>query len=100
VLEWLPELARKRKLDLGLLLGVFQSLPIQWMVGGSYGRFEEEARRRMAERDEEDWPTMALALTLAGRHDVAVWSQDKDFSVSSLEVVTTGDLLDLLAGQV
>jgi predicted nucleic acid-binding protein len=96
----LPELARKRKLDLGLLLAVFQSLPIQWMVGGSYGRFEEEARRRMAERDEEDWPTVALALTLGTRHNVAVWSQDKDFSVSGLEVVTTGDLLDVLAGGV
>ena len=42
----------------------------------------------------------ALALTLGARHDVAVWSQDKDFSVSGLEVVTTGDLLDVLAGGV
>ena len=33
------------------------------------------------------------------RHDVAVWSQDKDLLVSKLEVVTTGDLLDLLEGQ-
>ena len=99
VVEWLPELARKRKLDLGLLLAVFQSLPIQWIGGDSYGRFEEEGRRRMAKRDEEDWPTVALALTTAERHDVAVWSQDKDLLVSKLEVVTTGDLLDLLEGQ-
>ena len=100
MLEWLPELARKRTLDLGLLLAVFQSMPIRWMVAASYRRFEKEARRRMAGRDEEDWPTVALALTLTGPHDVAVWSQDKDFSVSGLEVVTTGDLLDRLAGQV
>jgi predicted nucleic acid-binding protein len=99
VVEWLPELARKRKLDLGLLLAVFQSLPIRWIGGDSYGRFEEEGRRRMAKRDEEDWPTVALALTTAERHDVAVWSQDKDLLVSKLEVVTTGDLLDLLEGQ-
>ena len=38
---------------------------------------------------------MALALTLEERQDVAVWSQDKDFFVSGLETVTTGDLLDL-----
>ena len=99
VVEWLPELARKRKLDLGLLLAVFQSLPIRWIGGDSYGRFEAEGRRRMAKRDEEDWPTVALALTTAERHDVAVWSQDKDLLVSKLEVVTTGDLLDLLEGQ-
>jgi predicted nucleic acid-binding protein len=99
VVEWLPELARKRKLDLGLLLAVFQSLPIRWIGDDSYGRFEEEGRRRMAKRDEEDWPTVALALTTAERHNVAVWGQDKDLLVSQLEVVTTGDLLDRLKGQ-
>jgi hypothetical protein len=31
-----------------------------------------------------------LALTLAGRHEMAVCSQDKDFSVSGLDAVTTG----------
>ncbi len=80
-------------------LAVFQSLPIQWTGGDSYGKFEEDARRRMAVRDEEDWLTVALALTLTERHNVAVWSQDKDFSVSSLDVLTTGDLLELLAGR-
>jgi predicted nucleic acid-binding protein len=80
-------------------LAVFQSLPVLWIGAESYGRFEGEARRRMAERDEEDWPTVALALTTAERHNVAVWSQDKDLLVSKLEVVTTGDLLDLLGGQ-
>lgn len=95
----MPQLARKRRLDLPLLMAVFQSLPVRWMARDSYAGFQEEARRRMAERDEEDWPTVALALTLAGRHEVAVWSQDKDFAVSGLEVVTTGDLLDLLAGR-
>jgi hypothetical protein len=39
------------------------------------------------------------ALTLTERHNVAVWSQDKDFSVSSLDVLTTGDLLEPLAGR-
>jgi predicted nucleic acid-binding protein len=97
VVEWLPKLAKKRKLDLRLLLAVFQSLPVQWIGGRSYSSFEHEARRRMAERDEEDWPTVALALSVAERRDVAVWSQDKDLSVSSLALLTTGDLLDLLA---
>jgi predicted nucleic acid-binding protein len=50
-----------------------------------------------AERDEEDWPTVVLALSVAERRDVAVWSQDKDLSVSSLTLLTTGDLPDLLA---
>ncbi|MGA2927386.1 MAG: PIN domain-containing protein, partial [Solirubrobacteraceae bacterium] len=33
-----------------------------------------EAERRIAARDPDDWPTVALALTL----NLPVWSQDKD----------------------
>ena len=98
MLEWLPELARRRRLDLGLLLAVVQSLPVQWVAADLYRGFEEEARRRMAGRDEEDWLTVALALTLAERRSLAIWSQDKDMAVSGHDVVTTGDLLGLLPG--
>jgi predicted nucleic acid-binding protein len=99
VLAWLPRLARKRKLSLPLLLATFQSLPIRWVEARVYGRHEDEARRRMAGRDEDDWPTVALTLSLADLYDIAVWSQDKDFEVSGLDLMTTGDLLDLLEGR-
>ncbi len=46
----------------------------------------------MAQRDPDDWPTVALALARA----LPIWSQDKDFGVSGLIVVTTGELLDAI----
>jgi predicted nucleic acid-binding protein len=46
----------------------------------------------MAGRDPEDWPTVAVALSLS----VPVWSQDRDFEASGLRIYTTGELLDAL----
>jgi hypothetical protein len=43
------------------------------------------------------WLYLAVALSVTECREVAVWSQDKDLSVSSLALLTTGDLLDLLA---
>ena len=40
VLEWLPKLAAKRGLDLGLLLALFQLLPIIWAGETEYLRQE------------------------------------------------------------
>jgi predicted nucleic acid-binding protein len=62
------------------------------MSASSYESFEEEARRRIGSRDPDDWPTVALALALS----LPVWSQDKDFEVSGLTVLSTGQLLDAL----
>lgn len=96
VLEWLPKLAAKRGLDLGLLLALFQLLPITWADETEYLRQESEARRRMRQRDEDDWPTLALALALSESRTVSIWTNDKDFSVARIETITTGELLDQL----
>lgn len=40
-----------------------------------YGDFEEEARKRIAARDPEDWPILATALTLG----CPIWTEDTDF---------------------
>ena len=50
------------------------------------------ADSRIAGRDPDDWPTLALAFKLG----VPIWSQDKDFSATGVEVVTAGELLDSL----
>lgn len=127
--RWLPELAAKRRLDPTALLAGLQIVPIRWCTVETYGWLEPWARQRMAGRDEEDWPTVALARALAltsdGQRDpiiprawirrlpepiwplafasppgggktVAVWSQDKDFEVSSLPVWKTGQVLRAL----
>ena len=96
VLEWLPKLAAKRGLDLGLLLALFQLLPITWADDAQYRPREEEARGRMRQRDEDDWPTVALALALAETRSVSIWTNDRDFDVSRVDTITTGELLDVL----
>ena len=97
VLEHLPSIAHKRKLDLGALLPVLAALPVEWAHAQRYSKHEDEARDVMRGRDEEDWPTVALALSLTRTGSVAIWTQDKDFAVSGLPVITTGELLDRLA---
>ncbi|MCA1700041.1 MAG: hypothetical protein LC790_14520 [Actinobacteria bacterium] len=57
------------------------------IVGGGELRWE-----RIAARDPDDWPTVALALALG----VPVWSQDKDLTAAGVDVATTGELLDAL----
>ena len=92
IAEHLPELATKRNLDLDLLLAAFRVLPIEWQTSDAYQPRREESLRRMAARDPDDWPTVAVALSLG----LPIWSQDKDLQASLLQVYTTGELLDLL----
>jgi len=40
-----------------------------------YSAFEAQAKERIAARDEDDWPLLALALAL----DCPVWTEDNDF---------------------
>lgn len=99
ILEHLPGIAQKRKLDLGVLLPVLAALPIEWMKIETYVAFEERARQRMKARDEDDWHAVALALTLIESESVAIWTQDKDFEVSRINTIETGALLDQLEGR-
>jgi predicted nucleic acid-binding protein len=67
-------------------------MPIEWKPAADYNHLGDEAERRIAARDPDDWPTVALALTL----HLPVWSQDKDLTSAGLDVLTTGELLDAL----
>jgi predicted nucleic acid-binding protein len=96
VLEHLPGIARKRHLNIGVLLPVLVALPIDWLEADEYANDEDEARRRMRSRDEDDWPLVALALLLRKRRKVAIWTQDRDFEVSWIPTLTTGEILDQL----
>ena len=77
VARHLPGLAAKRGLDEAQLLAALQVMPIQWKAAADYQDQREEAEKRIAERDPDDWPTVALALKL----DLPVWSQDKDLTL-------------------
>jgi predicted nucleic acid-binding protein len=67
-------------------------MPIDWQAASEYDDHREEAEKRIAARDPDDWPTVAPALKL----DLPVWTQDKDHTDAGIEVLTTGDLLDSL----
>ncbi len=67
-------------------------MPVDWTPAADYDDQREEADRRIAARDPDDWPTVALALKLG----LPVWSQDKDLTDAGVDVLTTGELLDAL----
>lgn len=92
VAEHLPVLAARRELDAGLLLAALTVMPVDWQPPAVYETERKEAERRMAGRDPEDWPTVALALT----RSLPIWSQDKDLEVAGLTLYTTGQLLDAI----
>ena len=67
-------------------------MPVEWQPPAVYEPQRGEAERRMAGRDPEDWPTVALALA----RSLPIWSQDKDLEAAGVAPYTTGDLLDAL----
>jgi len=67
-------------------------MPVEWKAAADYDAQRHEAQQRIATRDPDDWPTVALALTLG----LPVWSQDNDLTTAGIDVFTTGELLDAL----
>ena len=61
-------------LDPALLFAALQVMPVEWKRAADYETRREEAESRIAARDPDDWPTVALALAVG----VPVWSHDKD----------------------
>lgn len=92
IAQHIPRLASKRALDPALLFAALQVMPIDWRTASDYDDHREEAEKRIADRDPDDWPTVALSLKL----ELPVWTQDKDHTDARIEVFTTGDLLDAL----
>jgi predicted nucleic acid-binding protein len=92
VFEYLPSLAKKRRLALDTLLLACAALPVTVVERPEYQEKLSTARRRMGGRD-QDVDVLALALTL----DLPVWSNDNDFEDSGVEWLTTAELLKRLA---
>ncbi len=90
-----PRLAEKRGLDVTLLLAALVVMPLEWKTSNEYEHLRTEAENRISGRDPDDWPTVAVALSLG----LPIWSQDKDLEDAGVEIFTTGDLLDALREQ-
>lgn len=58
---------------------------VQLVGQGELALMEEEARARIAQRDERDWPAVAAALLL----NCPVWTEDQDFFGAGVATWTT-----------
>jgi len=76
-LKYLPPLFEKRNLPVQPALDVLEQLTclIDIIDDSLYRLYEKEARQRIAVRDVNDWPIVALALML----DCPIWTEDADF---------------------
>jgi predicted nucleic acid-binding protein len=92
VFEYLPSLAKKKRLDLDTLLLACAALPVTVVERPEYQSKLATARRRIGKRDPDDVDVLALALTL----NVPVWSNDNDFEDAGVEWHTTAELLKML----
>lgn len=92
VLEYLPSLGKKKRLELDTLLLAFAALPVTVVERPRYEAKLPTARRRIGKRDPDDVDVLALALTLG----LPVWSHDNDFEDSGIEWHTTAELLKIL----
>lgn len=90
--KYLPALLSKRGKsidDLPAALDYLRSLVVPLSVE-AFGGHEAAARQRLRGRDEEDWPILAAALSLA----CGVWTEDTDFFGAGVVVWTT-DRVDI-----
>lgn len=81
-----PLLAQRGKpiADLAAALDWLRSV-VEPVTPDLYALFEAEARERIEDRDEDDWPVVATALALA----CAIWTEDADFFGAGVAVWTT-----------
>ncbi len=85
--KYLPLLLKKRGIshvDVEASLEYLRNV-IEPVTPELYAAFENEARQRLRDRDESDWPILATALALA----CPVWTEDADFFGVGVAVWTT-----------
>ncbi|MBI5057948.1 MAG: PIN domain nuclease [Nitrospirae bacterium] len=92
VREYLGVIAEQYGISEEILESQLKLLPIKIYPQHSYEDFIQKASRKLSGRDEDDIELLALAMKLK----VPVWSNDRDFKHSGIEVFTTAKLLKIL----
>jgi predicted nucleic acid-binding protein len=87
--EYVPLLAKSKRLPIDVLLLAVAALPVTVVNRAEYVKSLPEALRQIGRRDPDDAELLALALHLK----IPVWSNDKDFKSTRVELFTTEDLL-------
>jgi predicted nucleic acid-binding protein len=87
--EYAIVLGRKKKIRDDVLLLALAALPVTVAVPSEYTASLRRARRRIARRAPDDVDILALALQL----NIPLWSNDRDFEGTGVELFTTEGLL-------
>ncbi len=85
--KYLPALLEKKGVDSEISLQSLADLAflVQAVDASQYGLYEQEAKARIAIRDVDDWPIVALAMVL----DCPIWTEDADFFGTGMATWTT-----------
>ena len=83
----LPQVIERRRLREEPFMAYLASLAniVQPIEAEDYSGFEAIARQRLARRDEDDWPILAVALALR----CPIWTEDRDFFGCGVATWTT-----------
>ena len=94
----LPALLKKfSKTDVDISVSLrYLRLMIEVVDQDLYSAFEADARVRIGNRDEDDWPVLACALALG----CAVWTEDADFFGTGIAVWNTSRIKIFLESEV
>lgn len=92
VIAYLPALSRKVGEDVAFLTYALDLLPLTRYGMRFYRRSLAEAQARIERRDPKDVDVLALTLSL----DYPLWSNDRDFEGTGVELFTTAQLLKVL----
>ena len=92
VQEYAGQLARKRRLDVELVLLAAATLPVTVVPRTVYASSLVKARKRIGWRDQDDVELLALTIQLK----LPVWSDDSDFENTGVVWHTTASLLAVL----
>ncbi len=85
VWEYAGLLARKKRLAEDLVLLAVAALPVTVVERDEYAGALSEASRRIARRDPNDVDILALAISFK----IPIWSNDKDFQNTGVDMFTT-----------
>lgn len=87
--EYAVHLARKKRLDLELVLLAVATLPVTVVPRDQYVDAIPQARKKIGKRDPDDVDILALTMHLGW----PLWSNDNDFEGTGVEWYTTAELL-------
>jgi predicted nucleic acid-binding protein len=93
----LPGILEPRKVPVDPAMAMLDQLAdvVQAVDAETYRSFEHLARERIARRNEDDWPVLAVALALG----CAIWTEDADFFGCGVATWTT-DRVELYLAEV